>query len=114
MPVIYRTDATAARRKDLVAELRREWESGAESTAAEPVIIVEESSSGDLLPHLHLLVVWGRWAEVEDGRERYSIVMEAFRSLASTEPEQILSVAKVTALTPEQARAEGIDFDRLS
>lgn len=114
MPVIYRTDAAAARRKDLVAELRREWEAGTESSATEPVIIVEESSSGDLLPDLRLLVVWSRWAEVEDDRERHSIVMEAFRSLDSTEPEQILSVARVSALTPEQARAEGIDLGRVN
>lgn len=109
MPVLHRSDKAAAQRKDLVAALREEWLAGDDSTASEPLIILEERASGDLLTDLHITVVWSRWSEVPDGKERYAIIMEAFSALPSTAAEDLLRVTTVTALTPDQAAECGLD-----
>ena len=98
MAVIRQTSRLPANKADLVKELAQEWKD--ETKAKQPLIYENEISQ---TRSLHVLVVWDKWANIED-RERSAIILEAFQS-AFPERGPVITIA--LGLTMEEAIAMG-------
>ena len=98
MPVIRQEPQPTVRRADLVSELYQEWKG--QTTGKQPLIYENEiARTGSL----HVLVVWDKWAGVEDG-ERSAIIREAF---GDQSPKRGLEITIALGLTMEEAIAMG-------
>ena len=80
----------------LVDRLAREWATP-EPGAAEPVILEERNSQGDLV---HVYVVWGEWAHL-DRTERGEIIMDAAERVMSQS--DVVKITIAMGLTPDEA-----------
>jgi hypothetical protein len=85
----------------LTAELAREWRNPGEG---EPIIIPEETDRG----YRRWYVIWTEWEGV-GGDDRGTVIMDAYRTLASVE--DIMKVTYAVGLTPAEAGHMGIEYE---